>query len=129
VRANRALVIVAAVLAAVGASALLFVALTPASIETPSRPASPRQSPTTVAVGARFAQRGDCLVNDGTDAEPVLRLMSCGPRTYQVLARIEGVTDADKACAGVSGYAYNYSYDSPLDNSLDFVLCLKTADK
>ncbi|NUR25689.1 MAG: hypothetical protein HOV83_07535 [Catenulispora sp.] len=128
-RANRALLIVAAVLAVLGAGALAVVALTPASIETPARQAPPRPSPTTVAVGARFAKPGDCLVNDGSDAEPLLRLVSCGPDTYQVITRFEGTTDADKACATVKGYEYNYSYDSPLDNTLDFVLCLKPADE
>ncbi|WP_245601703.1 LppU/SCO3897 family protein [Hamadaea tsunoensis] len=128
-RANRALLIVAGVLAVLGAGALALVALTPGAIETPARQGSTRPSATTVAVGARFAQKGDCLVNDGSDAEPLLRLVSCGPEVYQVIARFEGTTDADKACAQVTGYQYNYSYDSPLDNSLDFVLCLKSAEE
>lgn len=120
--------IVAAALAAVGAGALLLVALT--------EPDDPRPQPTaavtgrattSVAVGARFARAGDCLTNDGTDAEPVLRMVRCAPGAYEVLKRVEGVTDADRACAEVPGYEYNYSYDSPLEDSLDFVLCLRTS--
>lgn len=125
---HRPLMIVAAVLAALGAGALLLVALT--------EPDAPQPQPTAavtgrasapVAVGARFAKAGDCLTNDGTEAEPVLRLVSCAPGAYTVLKRVEGVTDADRACAAVPGYEYNYSYDSPLDSSLDFVLCLRTS--
>jgi hypothetical protein len=121
---NRVLLVVAAVLAVVGVTALAVVALTAGSPSTPTVSATATRS--AVAVGARFAKAGDCLVNDGSEDAPVLRLVSCGPQTYVVLARVEGVTDADKACAGVVGYEYNYSYESPLDDNLDFVLCLKT---
>jgi hypothetical protein len=124
-RPNRSLLVAAGVLAAVGVAALLFVAFTGGPRPTPAASATATTRPG-VAVGARFAKAGDCLVNDGTEAEPSLRLVSCGPKSYVVLARVEGVTDADRACAGVTGYAYNYSYESPLDRSLDFVLCLGT---
>ena len=122
---NRTLLTVAGILAAVGVTALILVALTAGPKVRPEPEPTPTRS--SVAVGARFAKAGDCLVNDGTPDLPVLRLVSCGPRAYMVLARVEGVTDADKACAGVVGYEYNYSYESPLDRSLDFVLCLKSA--
>ena len=121
---NRALLMAAAVLAVVGVAALAVVALTTGPPSSPTVSATATRS--AVAVGARFAKAGDCLVNDGSEDAPVLRLVSCGPHTYVVLARVEGVTDADKACAGVVGYEYNYSYESPLDAGLDFVLCLKT---
>ncbi|MEV6965457.1 hypothetical protein AB0M47_10100 [Hamadaea sp. NPDC051192] len=122
---NRPLMIVAGVLAALGAAALTVVALTPDGRPTPPIGVTGTHAVTAGAVGARFARAGDCLINDGTEAEPVLRLVSCGAGAYAVLARFEGVTDADKVCAQIEGYEYNYSYDSPLDTELDFVLCLK----
>ena len=122
---NRALLMIAGILAVVGITALALVFFTGGPKPTPGPQATPTRS--SVAVGARFAKAGDCLVNDGSPDVPILRLVSCGPSAYLVLARVEGVTDADKACAGVVGYEYNYSYESPLDHSLDFVLCLKSA--
>jgi hypothetical protein len=122
---NRALLMIAGILAVVGVTALALVALSgpPPSSTTPA----PAASRSNVAVGARFAKAGDCVVNDGTGEAPILRLVSCAPGAFTVLARVEGVTDADRACAGVVGYEYKYSYESPLDDSLDFVLCLKSA--
>jgi hypothetical protein len=120
---NRTLLMIAGILAIVGVTALALVALTGAPpTSTPPGPAASRSS---VAVGARFAKAGDCVVNDGSGDAPILRLVSCAPGAFVVLARVEGVTDADQACAGVVGYEYKYTYESPLDRSLDFVLCLK----
>jgi len=124
-RPNRPLMIVAGVLAVLGAAALTLVALTPGEVPIPGVSATAPHTTSGGAVGARFARTGDCLTNDGTEAEPVLRLVSCAPGAYAVLARFEGVTDADRVCAQVAGYEYNYSYDSPLDTELDFVLCLR----
>jgi hypothetical protein len=73
---------------------------------------------------ARFAGPGQCLVNDGTDARPSMRIVACGPDTYQVLARFDGTIDYAGKCATVKGYKYHYYFDAEL-NSLDFVLCLK----
>jgi hypothetical protein len=126
VRPNRPLLIVAVVLAVVGVVALVTAALSPDDMPSPRVSSAPTPHTATAgAVGARFAKPGECLINDGTEGEPVLRLVSCAPGAYAVLARFEGVTDADRACAQVSGYEYNYSYDSPLDSELDFVLCLR----
>lgn len=122
---NRTLLMIAGILAIVGVTALALVALTgPAPSPTSPNPAPSRSN---VAVGARFAKAGDCVVNDGTDDAPILRLVRCGPGAFVVLARVEGQTDADQACAGVVGYEYKYSYESPLDRGLDFVLCLKSS--
>ncbi|NUR71221.1 MAG: hypothetical protein HOU81_10405 [Hamadaea sp.] len=122
---NRPLMIVAGVLAVLGAAALTVVALTPDDGPVPPPAPTGTHIVTAGAVGARFARTGDCLVNEGSEADPVLRLVSCAPGAYAVLARFEGVTDADRVCAQVAGYEYNYSYDSPLDTELDFVLCLR----
>jgi len=125
---NRPLLIVASVLGVLGAGALALVALTPQTVSGPrATPSATVRVTGAGVVGARFAHAGDCLTNDGSEAEPVLRLVTCAPGSYTVLARFEGVTDADAACAKVPGYEYNYSYASPLDTELDFVLCLKSA--
>jgi hypothetical protein len=73
---------------------------------------------------ARFAAAGQCLVNDGTDAEPSMRIVACGSNTYQVLARFDGTIDYAGKCSKVKGYKFHYYFDAEL-NSLDFVLCLK----
>jgi hypothetical protein len=73
---------------------------------------------------ARFAVAGQCLVNDGSEAKPSMRIVGCGPNTYQVLARFDGTIDFKGKCGKVKGYKYHYYFDAEL-NSLDFVLCLK----
>jgi hypothetical protein len=73
---------------------------------------------------ARFAVPGQCLVNDGTEAQPTMRVVACGPNTYQVLARFDGTIDYAGKCSTVKGYKYHYFFDAEL-NSLDFLLCLK----
>ncbi|MEN3610282.1 hypothetical protein AAH979_12085 [Plantactinospora sp. ZYX-F-223] len=89
---------------------------------TPSRPAS-----TPSSSSERYV-KGDCLVNDGTDDEPELRKVACGPGTYEVLSRIPFTTDP-KQCEndpifGSPEADANYVQDDPLDLG-DFVLCLK----
>jgi hypothetical protein len=101
----------------------------PVSSPTPSDQAT---NPGPAPVGsedARFnVKQGDCVVNEGTDDLPEMRVNSCTSGTYEVLKRIDGKTtgekDAESKCAKVVGYTKWYFYDSPLDD-LDFVLCLK----
>jgi hypothetical protein len=78
---------------------------------------------------ARFyVKEGDCVINEGTDAKPEMKVTPCTSGTYKVLKQIKGTTtgvkDAEAKCAKVPGYTKWYYYDSPLDD-LDFVLCLK----
>ena len=78
---------------------------------------------------ARFnVKQGDCVINEGTDDRPKMRVNACTSGTYEVLKRIDGKTtgekDAEAKCAKVQGYTKWYFYDSDLDD-LDFVLCLK----
>jgi hypothetical protein len=73
--------------------------------------------------GALAARKGDCLVNNGTDQQPKMTKVSCGPGTYEVLKRIDGTADTTK-CQGTPGYQFNYYYDNTID-ALDFVLCMK----
>jgi hypothetical protein len=125
-RLARVLLVIAGTLALVGVVALLAVVLVPSlwgGPDSATTSVSPRPSPVREQ-GARFVAKGACVAIEGTEDEPLLRLISCGPGGYQVLERIDGTIDADTACAAVPGYEYNYTYDSALD-SLDFVLCLR----
>lgn len=84
---------------------------------------SPTPAPVSTAE-ARFATAGQCLLNDGTDQDPRMRIVACAPNTYEVLARFDGTIDYKDRCAKVRDYQFHYFFDSELD-ALDFVLCLK----
>ena len=123
------LLIVAGVFSILGALALIGVLVLPAVTGRPAATATvatpPVTSPPTAREqGARFVAEGECVAIEGTEQEPLLNIISCGPGGYQVLRRFDGTVDADNRCKPIPGYEYNFSYDSALD-SLDFVLCLK----
>ena len=67
--------------------------------------------------------KGQCVVNDGDENTPRLRVATCGAGTYLVLARFDG-TDDTKKCDPVAGSTHNYYYQTT-PATLDFVLCLK----
>jgi hypothetical protein len=91
----------------------------------PTTPAEQSGTPAPEASAeARFAVKGQCLVNDGTDDKPSMRIVPCAPNTYEVLARFDGTTDYKSKCGKVKDYQFHFFYDSEL-NALDFVLCLK----
>lgn len=91
----------------------------------PSQPVGDGQSPQVEpSTDARFATKGQCLVNDGTDADPKMRIVKCGSGAYEVLARFDGTVDFKGKCSSVPGYRFHYYFDSELD-TLDFVLCLR----
>lgn len=73
---------------------------------------------------ARFADQGDCVVNQGTESKPDMLLVTCAPDTYEVLARIEGTIQVSE-CEKVAGYKFHYFYDSELGDKFDFVLCMR----
>jgi hypothetical protein len=75
---------------------------------------------------ARFASKGDCLVNKGTNEKPVMQVSKCAKGTFEVLARFDGTKDYAGKCGGgkVPGYQFFYFFDGELDSS-DFVLCLR----
>jgi hypothetical protein len=87
----------------------------------PSGDASPAPENST---DARFVKAGQCVVNEGTDAKPELKIVACGDETFEVLARFDGTIDFEAKCKTVEGYQFHYFFDSEL-NPLDFVLCLK----
>jgi hypothetical protein len=99
---------------------------------TATSPSDAATNPGPVPLGsedARFnVKQGDCVVNEGTDDQPEMRVNACTSGTFEVLKRIDGKTtgekDAESKCAKVQGYTKWYFYDSQLDD-LDFVLCLK----
>ncbi|MEE6258406.1 LppU/SCO3897 family protein [Plantactinospora sonchi] len=95
----------------------------------PSRPSS---APTTADAPTTGDEEdfktGDCLVNDGSDDDPELRKVPCGPNTYEVLSRIPFTIDGDRCkddpIFGSPQTDVNYVYDDSMDIG-DFVLCLK----
>jgi len=91
----------------------------PSPSSRPSSP-SPRPSPT---FDPGSIIKGNCVVNEGPDAAPVLRVVPCGPGTYQVLVRIDSTADVTK-CRTVPGATHHYYYETT-PPTLDFVLCLK----
>ena len=100
-------------------------------------PATPAAAPSTVPANAprpqtsedaRFAVKGQCVRNEGSNAEPKLRIVICAANTFQVLRRIDGRTtgekDAVSKCAKVQGYTNWYYYDTEYAD-VEFALCLK----
>ncbi|GAA1589575.1 LppU/SCO3897 family protein [Actinoplanes couchii] len=77
---------------------------------------------------ARFAAKGQCVRNEGTNNEPELRIVECTAHTYEILKRIDGRTTGEKdavgKCAKVPKYTKWYYYDTEYDD-VDFVLCLR----
>jgi hypothetical protein len=77
---------------------------------------------------ARFAVKGQCVRNEGSNTEPKLRIVICAANTFEVLKRVDGRTTGEKdamgKCAKVTGYTNWYYYDTEYDD-VDFVLCLK----
>lgn len=85
-------------------------------------------TPPATSTDVRFVQEGQCVSKEGTEEKPKLLVTPCGPRTYEVLVRIDGSvsgeSEAKTKCAKVKGYTHFYFFDSPLD-TLGYVLCLK----
>lgn len=98
----------------------------PAAVAT-SAPAVHTPRPPSSA-DARFATKGQCVRNEGTNTEPELRIVGCTAHTYEILQRIDGRTtgekDAVSKCAKVPKYTKWYYYDTEYDD-VDFVLCLR----
>jgi hypothetical protein len=66
---------------------------------------------------------GDCVYNAGTNDSPSIRELPCSdPKAeYKVLARINGATDGEKACANYPTYEKSVTHQQ-VGN--DYVLCL-----
>jgi len=93
-----------------------------------SKPPTPRSHPESAAPPSPSFDpgsiiRGNCVVNQGTDDAPMIRLASCGPGAYDVLVRIDSTSDTTK-CRTVPGATHHYFY-STTPATLDFVLCLR----
>lgn len=82
----------------------------------PTRPSQPEDDD-------RF-RVGDCVVNDGTDADAKLRKVPCGPNTYEILLRIPATTNGQRCEVLAPESTANYVHDDSID-LLDYVLCLK----
>jgi len=68
--------------------------------------------------------KGDCVVNDGSEADAELRKVPCGPNTYRVLLRIPATIDGDRCQTLAPQATANYVHDNSID-LFDYVLCLK----
>jgi hypothetical protein len=95
----------------------------------PSDEPEPEQSspPPTEGGSSGLIVVGDCVVNDGSDEDAVLRKVACEPGTYEVLARIPLTTDTKRCDDPVFGHEdtdTTYVHDSE-QTILDYVLCMK----
>ncbi|MFY1635405.1 LppU/SCO3897 family protein [Solwaraspora sp. WMMB335] len=103
-----------------------------ASPDTPQEPQEPEETDepaTTPTTGgdSELIVVGDCVVNDGTEDDAVLRKVSCGPGTFEVLSRIPLTTDTERCDDPVFGHPETdttYTHDSD-QTILDYVLCMK----
>jgi hypothetical protein len=74
--------------------------------------------------------KGDCVTNEGTEADPELTKVTCAAGTFEVLAKVPFTTDKtqcdnDILGAGKGNYDSTYTYDETPGTLGDFVLCLK----
>lgn len=89
------------------------------------RPAPTAAAPRPAPSGTPRVDVGTCVVNDGDDKKPELRVAPCRIAQYEVLARFDGTRDYTAKCKGkVKGYEYYYFFDAA-DDRHDFVLCLR----
>jgi hypothetical protein len=78
---------------------------------------SPSLDPNTIAIS-------QCIVNEGTEDKPKLRVVACGPNAYQVIGKIPNTYDKDR-CKEIPGATQAFFYKA-LDPAQSFVLCLKS---
>jgi hypothetical protein len=101
---------------------------TPATPTYSPPPVTSAPPPTATANALDSVDKGDCLKNTGTDYDPEMVPIACGPGTYQVLKRIYGTIDGNQ-CQGVSGATTTYTVTYYVNNipqiSRSYVFCLK----
>jgi hypothetical protein len=90
-----------------------------------------------IGLSATVAQVDDCLVNDGSSQDPVMRIVDCdadeSPPVYRILARFDervtGATEAEQdesaqqICLETDGYEFHYRFVAAAGAG-SFVLCL-----
>jgi len=70
---------------------------------------------------------GDCVVNDGSEEDAVLRKVACEPGTFEVLSRIPLTTDTERCDDPIFGHPdtdTTYTHDTG-EQVLNYVLCMK----
>jgi hypothetical protein len=117
----------AAAQSAAAQSAAARSAASPSGSAASGKPAPAKGSgsaaPTASPVNPAAIVKGECVVNDGTQDLPKLRLAACAPGVFLVVGRFEGTDDVHR-CDAVPGATHNFFYRTdPV--SLSFVLCLK----
>jgi hypothetical protein len=107
------------------------------SVNTPSPSVSTPSSPVSATLDPHKIKVGDCIVNEGTEAKPQVKMSGCTtPKSYKVIKKVEGpalvrtaqgTIDVDTtvlaACAK-TGYERYYKYDDNSDDTKDVVFCL-----
>jgi hypothetical protein len=91
--------------------------------------ASPANSPSETSGADVELEEGDCFVNEGTDATPVVKKVACGPGVYEVVAKVNFTTtasDCDNSIlgAGEGNYTATFTHDESPGTLGDYVLCL-----
>jgi hypothetical protein len=66
---------------------------------------------------------GQCMVNEGTNDQPKIRIVTCTAGTLKVLSKISGTSDEER-CRSVAGANRVYYYNAP-DPTKSFLLCLQ----
>ena len=104
-------------------------AVSPTAASTAASPVRSSQAPPSATANPLDAvDKGDCLKNTGTDADPEMVPVACGSGTYQVLKRVYGTIDANQ-CQSVSGatttYTVTYYRNGITQISRSYVFCLK----
>ncbi|HEX5741450.1 MAG TPA: hypothetical protein VFY17_07865 [Pilimelia sp.] len=75
-------------------------------------------------------EEGDCVLNEGTDADARLRKVPCAPGTFEVVARVLFTTDRSMCenpvlGAGRGRYDSTYTHQGDQPPADSYVLCLK----
>jgi hypothetical protein len=89
----------------------------------PSAGGKTSPSPTGSPLNPAAVVKGECVLNDGTQDQPLLRLAACAPGVFLVVGRFDGTDDVHR-CDAVPGATHNFFYRTD-PASLSFVLCLK----
>lgn len=89
----------------------------------PSAPSPSATTPSVNPTDVRTFTDGQCVVNEGSEDDPNLRTVACGPNTLKIIARFGGTSDVRK-CDSVTGATHHYYYKTTPE-SLSFVLCFR----
>ncbi|HKT02520.1 MAG TPA: hypothetical protein VJT31_23575 [Rugosimonospora sp.] len=90
---------------------------------TPTQADSPPPDTTAPGDPITGVKVGQCVVNNGSDTNADLQIVTCAKNTFKVLARFNGTTDKKK-CNSVPQFTHYFTYTTTPTTD-DFLLCLK----